>query len=167
MASEIRGSDNFDSGTVGISLATAVASTSGTAIDFTGIPAGVKRVTVTFQGVSLSTSSHYLIQLSSGGVFKTSGYLSTSHWGGNGSSSTSGLIVYAGTSASNIVSGNVSIVGMGADTWVSSHSAKYNSANALFGGGDVNLGGELDAVRITTVSGTANFDAGSVNISWE
>ena len=36
-----------------INSATAQASTSGTSIDFTGIPSGVKRVTVMFSGVKI------------------------------------------------------------------------------------------------------------------
>ena len=49
--------------TVGvINSKTAVASTSGTSIDFTGIPSGVKRVTVMFNGVSTSGTASLRIQ---------------------------------------------------------------------------------------------------------
>src|SRR3990167_7988574 len=44
-----------------IVLDTEQASTSGTAIDFTGIPAGVRRITVMFHGVSTNGTSYYLI----------------------------------------------------------------------------------------------------------
>ena len=54
---------------------TAVASTSGTSIDFTGLPSWVKRITVIFNGVSLSGSSNLLIQLGTGSTtYTTSGY---------------------------------------------------------------------------------------------
>ncbi len=49
-----------------ITSGTAVASTSGTSIDFTGIPSWVKRVTILFKGVSISSTSQFLIQLGSG-----------------------------------------------------------------------------------------------------
>ena len=42
---------------------TAVASTSGTSIDFTSIPSWVKRITVMFNGVSLTGTDALLIQL--------------------------------------------------------------------------------------------------------
>jgi hypothetical protein len=58
-----------------IVLATAQASTSGTSIDFTGIPAGAKRITVMFSGVSLSGSASYLFQLGDAGGFETTGYV--------------------------------------------------------------------------------------------
>ena len=45
-----------------ITLGTAVASTSGTSIDFIGLPAWIKRITVMFQGVSTNSTSNHLIQ---------------------------------------------------------------------------------------------------------
>jgi len=55
---------------------TAVASTSGTSIDFTGIPSWVKRITVMFNGVSTNGSSDNLVQIGSGSV-ETTGYSSS------------------------------------------------------------------------------------------
>jgi hypothetical protein len=55
-------------------LETAKASTSGTSVDFTGIPSWVKRVTVMFSGVSTNGTSVVLVQLGAGSV-TTSGYL--------------------------------------------------------------------------------------------
>ena len=57
-------------------LATAVASTSGTSIDFTNLPSWIKRITVMFSGVSLSASANLLIQLGVSGTPETSGYTS-------------------------------------------------------------------------------------------
>ena len=51
---------------------TAQASTSGTSIDFTGIPSWVKRITVMLKGVSTSATSQPIIQLGSS-TFTTSG----------------------------------------------------------------------------------------------
>ena len=53
-----------------VNLQTAVASTSGTSIDFTSIPAGVNRINIMFSGVSLSGTSLPMIQLGdSGGLY--------------------------------------------------------------------------------------------------
>ena len=62
----------------------AVASTSGTSIDFTGIPSWAKRINVLLKGVSLSGSSGILVQIGSGSV-TTSGYLSTATRNGSAS----------------------------------------------------------------------------------
>ena len=68
--------DGSNLNTIGVvNSKTAVATTSGTAIDFTGIPAGVKRITVMFNGVSTNGTSNYLLQLGSGSV-QTTGYSS-------------------------------------------------------------------------------------------
>jgi hypothetical protein len=47
-------------------------SASGTSVSFTSIPAGVKRITVMFQGVSTSGTSNKQVQIASGS-FTTSG----------------------------------------------------------------------------------------------
>jgi len=152
---------------------TAVASTSGTSIDFTGIPAGTKRITVMFNGVSLSGSSNFLIQIGAGSV-TSSGYVSASVTSFSGSpynvsaSSTAGFVVYGGASGVG-VSGLITIATIGSNTWVESHSVSTTAAGPLSmqGGGNLALGGTLDRVRITTVNGTDTFDAGSINILYE
>jgi hypothetical protein len=58
-----------------ITSGTAVASTSGTAIDFTGLPAWVKRITLMFSGLSTNGTSDYMVQLGDSGGFETTGYL--------------------------------------------------------------------------------------------
>jgi hypothetical protein len=149
---------------------TAVASTSGTALDFTGIPSWVKRITVMFNGVSTNGTSHQLIQIGAGSIANT-GYTSTGIFTNSGSttagaSSTAGMLMYvnsatdtrSGTLIFNLVSGNI---------WVSNHCVKISTTGSVFGGGDVTLGGVLDRVRITTVNGTDTFDAGSINILYE
>ena len=153
-----------------ITQGTAVASTSGTSVDFTGIPAWVKKITVMFSGVSLSGTANPLIQIGAGSV-TTSGYISSgAAVAGAGStgmvSSTAGFVMNS-SGAANVVSGHMVITTLGSNVWVSSHSAKYSTTFCLFGGGDITLGGTLDRVRITTTNGTDTFDAGSVNLLWE
>jgi hypothetical protein len=151
--------------------ATAQASTSGTSIDFTGIPSWVRRITVMFNGVSTNGSSALLVQLGAGSV-TTSGYVSTSN-GTNqasatgGVSATSGLIIRNASAASSANSGHMTITNISGNTWVASHTLKNATTEAMWGGGDVTLGGTLDRVRITTVNGTDTFDAGSINILYE
>ena len=152
-------------------LATAVASTSGTSITFSSLPSWVKRITVMFQGVSLSGTAHLLVQLGAGSTAIT-GYIATSN-GTNqasatgGVSSTSGFPIRTAVGAAGIASGHMLLTTLGSNTWISSHSAKDSTTECMWGGGDITLGGTLDRVVITTTNGTDTFDAGTVNILYE
>lgn len=148
---------------------TAVASTSGTSIDFTGIPSWVKRITVMLNGVSTNGTSNPLIQIGSGSV-QTTGYLSQSYLAATGGVVyTTGFGLDSGA-ASNLFYGHVILTLISGSTWVSSHSFGLSQAGAGYsgaGGGNVTLGGTLDRLRFTTVNGTDTFDAGSINILYE
>ena len=78
MAAQISGT-----GAIGlINSMTAVNSTSGTSIDFTGIPSGVKRITIMLKDVSTSGTSYKLIQLGSGSITTTGYFNFTSYVAG-------------------------------------------------------------------------------------
>ena len=149
---------------------TAVASTSGTSINFTDIPSTAKRITVMFSGVSLSGTDHILVQIGSGSL-STSGYTASSTAASSGAAtggvtSTSGFLVVM-NSASNIIYGHMLITNVSSNTWVSSHSVGFAAAACANGGGvSPNLSGILDRVSVTR-TGTNTFDAGSINIMWE
>jgi len=149
-----------------ITSGTAVASTSGTSIDFTSIPSWVKRITVMFNGLSTNGSAGRQVQLGAGSV-QTTGYISVSIRSGGTVSSTSGLVLDAGANSSDATYGILTIALLGSNNWVSSSTFAFNSANAGSSGGTVTLGGTLDRVRITTTNGTDTFDAGSINILYE
>jgi hypothetical protein len=150
---------------------TAVASTSGTSIDFTGLPSWVKRVTVVYSGVSLNGSSNLLIQLGDSGGIETTGYVSTSvttdsSGGSAGASSTSGLVIWQ-ADASLATQGIATIVNITGNTWVFTQTGRLPASNVTTSGGDKTLSTTLDRVRITTVNGTDTFDAGTINILYE
>jgi hypothetical protein len=148
---------------------TAVASTSGTSIDFTGIPSWVKRVTVMFSGVSTNGASNPLVQVGAGSV-TTSGYLA-----GSAESASSRTAYTTGfgmnsASASNLVYEQMVLTNVSGNVWLSTHSGNLSQSGiyyTLVGGGNVSLSGALDRVRITTVNGTDTFDAGTINILYE
>jgi hypothetical protein len=150
---------------------TAQASTSGTSIDFTSIPSWVKRITVMFDGVSLSGTSSFLAQIGDSGGIEITGY----NGGGSrlGVSTLAGATFTAGfgfnnSTAACLFSGNIIFCNVTGNTW---------SASGLLGGsatefsnttsGSKTLSGTLDRVRITTVNGTDTFDAGTINIMYE
>jgi hypothetical protein len=153
---------------------TAVASTSGTSIDFTSIPSWVKRVTLCFSGVSANGSSIVIVQIGSGSV-TTSGY-SGSAGGSNNASGNS--VANFTTGFGTVDTGNASIALHGSMTitlmnsssnlWCASGSFGSPSiTTAYWMGGTGAISGVLDRVRITTVNGTDAFDAGSINILYE
>jgi hypothetical protein len=150
---------------------TAVASTSGTSIDFTSIPAWVEKITVMFQGVSTNGSSDYQIRIGTGTV-TTSGYaavnVSTAASAIGTTSYTTGFVfvVPGGSSASH--SGSVTLFNITGNAWVSNGFVPAtDTTRGNISGGSITLGGVLNIVRITTVNGTDTFDAGTINIIYE
>ena len=151
-----------------LTAGTAVATTSGTAIDFTGIPSWVKRITVMFNGVSTNGTSVVQVQIGSGS-FTVSDYNASSTSAGGSvatTNSTTGFPIYV-ASASGLISGHLVLTLISGNSWISSSAAKGTTAATAFGGGDVSISGTLDRIRITTVNGTDTFDAGSINILYE
>ena len=150
-------------------LATAVTA-SGTAIDFTGIPSWVKRITVMFNGVSTNGASVFLVQIGGSGGIENTGYASGHGYGGAytaGYNTTTGFGIGSG-SATNIFSAIMQIELLVNTTYISSHSGGFSSsAHTLNGGGSKTLSATLDRIRITTVNGTDTFDAGQINIMYE
>ena len=147
-------------------LETAKASTSGTSVDFTGIPSWVKRVTVMFSGVSTNGTSVVLVQLGAGSV-TTSGYLGAASINTSATLSaayTTGFGITQQTNAADVQHGLIILTNVSSNTWVASTSMARSDAATSQGAGSVTLSGALDRVRITTVNGTDTFDAGSINI---
>jgi hypothetical protein len=151
-----------------ITSGTAVASTSGTSIDFTSIPSWVKRITVMFNGVSLSAAANILIQIGPSAGVETSGYSGAvlgngiqSAWGGTGC-----LITRTGV-ATATYSGIVTLANITGSTWICAGTVA-DPVNPFAGltAGTKAITGTLSIVRITTTS-TDTFDAGSINILYE
>ena len=142
---------------------TAVASTSGTSIDFTSLPAWCKKITVMFNGVSSVGSSDLLIQLGDAGGIENTGYSSSYAQTTTTGSSTSGLILAAATS-SDLWYGSVIITSFGSNTWTSIGNLT-NTGAVRISAGIKATSDTLDRIRITVPSST--FDAGSINILYE
>jgi hypothetical protein len=150
---------------------TAQASTSGTSINFTGIPSWAKEITVMFNGVSTNGSSPVQIQLGDSGGVETSGYI------GSVSTITSGVATFAfsagflissggGDAASTVRYGSLIISKVNGNIYSAIGNFSYGSTDTRFFvlAGNKELSDTLDRIRITTVNGTDTFDAGSINI---
>jgi hypothetical protein len=176
MSTTIDGSASvtINSGAVlGITSGTAVASTSGTSIDFTALPSWVKKITVMFNGVSLSATSNIQFQLGTGSTtYTTSGYNCSSTLTGAASATsnaTAGFLLYdVAASAAALYYGSAVFTNINGNNWVAvGQFALPARTLTLWTSGSIALGAALTAVRITTVNGTDTFDAGTINIMYE
>jgi hypothetical protein len=156
----------------GITLGTPVASTSGTSIDFTSIPAGTKRITVMFDGVSTNGTSPVQVQIGDSGGIEATGYLGASSRSGSVSAANNSAgFLFEDSGAASVVrhgSLTLSLLSSSANIWTANGNVgRSDSANLWSQGGSKPLSATLDRVRITTVGGTETFDAGTINISYE
>jgi hypothetical protein len=156
-----------------ITFDTAKNSTSGTSVDFTGIPSWAKRITVVLQGVSTNGTSGLMIQVGTSSGLVTSGYSSVADIMEAGVSPSNwttgfGMENTTGNSAGWFRNYTCTLVNISSNNWVFSIIGGVTvSVGLSIGGGNVSLGGILDRVRLTTLNGTDQFDAGSVNIVYE
>lgn len=153
---------------------TAVASTSGTSVDFTGIPSGVKRIVMTLDQVSLSGTNNYLVQIGDSGGLETTGYRST---GGSftsstqtGTGSTSGFGEIVVTTGVGILNGSIILtrIDPASNLWAASgvFGRSDGTAAVIMVGGAKALSAELDRISLVP-TGSNTFDNGTVNISYQ
>lgn len=152
-------------------LMTPQASTSGTSIDFTGIPAGVKKITVTFAGVSTNGTGQLRIQIGTAAGLETSGYVSGAYGiaGSGGATSTSGLILdYGARTAGLVTTGKYELVlaNSTAYTWVASGTLASGLTSGSSAAGSKSAAGVVDRISVVT-DGVDAFDAGEINVMYE
>ena len=141
-----------------------------TSADFTSIPSWVERITIMFDGVSLSGTDSFLIQIGDSGGLETTGY----NGGGArvGASTLAAATFTTGfgfnnTTAACLHSGNVVITNVTGNTWSASGTLGGSATEfACILGGSKTLSAQLDRVSITR-TGTNTFDAGTINIIYE
>lgn len=154
---------------------TAVASTSGTSIDFTGLPSWVKRITVSLSAVSLNSTSVPMLQLGDSGGVETTGYNGSTNYTTASAAATAvisngaGFYTNAGAAAYSFHGTfTLTLLDAGTNTWACAASLSSSSTAIVLNiAGSKALSATLDRVRLTSVSGTDTFDAGSINILYE
>jgi hypothetical protein len=163
-------------------VGTAQPSTSGPAVDFTGIPSWAKRISIVCDGVSATpnNTTNVLFQLGDSGGFETTGYISNSslitQTLSTGATQVAaayradGFYIFWGN-ASSTRFGTITFTNISGNTWVSNHvfgNVLPDIPGSSHGGGSKTLSGTLDRIRMTTdAAGTDTFDAGMVNIIYE
>lgn len=153
-----------------MTLSTTQPTTSGTAVEYTGIPPGTKKIIFMLNGVSTNGVTAPIIQLGSGSP-QTTGYVGSFGVivGSTVSStaSTTGFAIGAGSAAATY-GGSAMFTHMGGNVWTAQGSVNFSNQTAIsIISGYVTLSGVLDRIRITATNGTDTFDAGSINIIFE
>lgn len=173
MSLELNGTTGVQGNSGAFVAGTAVASTSGTSIDFTGIPSWVKRITVMFNGVSTNGGSNTIIQIGSGSA-ETSGYVGSAcsvngaPASGFAANMSAGFLLAYDQSSATARSGIAVLALMGSNLWsFSSNIGRTDAAGVGWAGGSKTASGTIDRIRITNTNGTDTFDAGSINILYE
>jgi hypothetical protein len=157
-----------------LTLATSVATTSGTSIDFTGIPPWVKRITVILNGVSTNGTANLFLYLGDSGGFETSNYTVNSFFTTSAGSisaafptgSPNGFVWFYGNAA-NANTGHWILTNISGNIWIATHQGLSAITNYVAGAGLKTLSDTLTQIRLTTANGTDTFDAGEVNIMYE
>lgn len=154
---------------VGPRLGTSVTA-AGTAINFVGIPATAKRISVMLAGVSTAGTFNVGVQVGSGS-YSTTGYNGAQSQlnGATGSSANTSTMIPADNAAgaANLRSGRITLTHMGGNLWVwDGIVALAGSSVVEMTAGNIQLAGALDRVQLM-LNGADTFDAGTVNISWE
>jgi len=159
----------------GITLGTVASSNSGTAIDFTGIPAGTKRITMNFDDVETNGTSQVMLQLGDAGGFETSGYVGCSvRVSGDADAEnarvfTEGMAMQSATGATSPMFGSIilSLLDASTFTWASMAVLGRQDVYLWVASSAKSLSAELTQVRLTTINGSDAFDDGKLNISYE
>jgi len=168
----------FETVSAGFTMSSVTASTSGSAVAFTGIPSTAKMIIINLQMVSLSGTDAIIFQLGDSGGVETSGYYNYSIEEDSGNQAaqigTSGMLINSrsaayGTSCQAIWT----LLDSTNNIWMGSLSG---TTTAAYGGDDSvqyahfasckkALSATLDRVNIDT-DGSNTFDAGSISIMY-
>jgi hypothetical protein len=163
-----------------LTRATSVATTSGTSIAFHNIPASARRISLLFDQVSLDASVEMIIQLGTGTqaspTWVTTNYLGARGYSFyNNTASSEGSVSEIGfrfnySTNTFSSSGIVTLGNLTGNTWVESGvitGGTSGSFSIFSSGGVKDVGATLTQVRVTSLSGTANFDNGQMTIMYE
>lgn len=157
-----------------IALRTAQNSTSGTAITFSSVPSGVRKIHVMVSGGSTSGTSNVMIQIGDAGGVETSAYLGAATTITSATPATANFTTGFGVTATTIVgmtihgTATLTLMDSSTNTWSCTSLMGHSNATTFsMGAGVKSTSAILDRVVITTVGGADTFDAGSINISYE
>ncbi len=153
-----------------LTVGTVVATTSGTSVDFTGIPSSwPRRITLLLAGFSSTGSSPPQVQLGTSSGVETSGYQGSNSFQGASAVTTANFTAAFGIgqsssnwSAAATIGGRLEINLIGSNTWEADGKFGRSDAAGIYTtAGSKALSGTLDRIRLTTAGGTETCDGGS------
>lgn len=146
-------------------LGTPQASTSGNAIQFTGIPSWAKSVTMMIVGMSSNGTASFLVQAGPSGGVETSGYVTTTSTQASDTTSTTGALI-SSASAANVWHGYVEFIreNTSTNTWVVRGGVTTSAGTNEWISGSKAFAGVLERIRVVT---TDTLDAGEINIKYQ
>ena len=143
----------------GLSPQTLVNTTSGTSVDFDGIPSTAQEIYFYFLDFNSTVTNPNvpLVQLKVGGVAVTSGYVSYSV----NQSSGAGFNIYHPT---DIKTGIMTLHKVASGVWVQTHTMATSTPGGVGGAGRISGIGTVSGIRLWQNSG--GFNSGQVSVSW-
>jgi hypothetical protein len=166
-------SGGLSDGLVGFTQGTKASPTSGTTVDFTGIPSDVKVIHVLFNEIVTNGNAWHIVQLGDSGGFETSGYVSAVGYPGTGNgyyannaADDNGLKFYY--NATLAFSGFATIMRMSTNQtqwvmWSRCHSANSSYSYSTYSAVEKTLSADLTQIRITSKN-SRTFSGGEINI---
>ena len=151
-------------------------------VDFTSLPSGIKKLTVIIRGASTNGTSIPVVRIGAqNSIASASSFYQGSQIsiisGGNpgGTVNTTGVILNNSNAAANVYQGTVEFTALESNyTWAYSAQMGLSDATRLMiNNGTIALGdyyvgaADLSNVRLTTISGTDTYDAGTINIVYQ
>lgn len=138
------------------------ATTSGSSVGTTSIPAGTKEIYIRFTDVSLSSADDLLVQIGDSGGYETSGYNSDSNLNATKVDFTTGF--GCNLSSGVDLQGFMHLFHEGGNVW-SEYHVFATAGGIVAGGGKKTLTAELDRIQLVP-SGANTFDGGSMNVGY-
>jgi hypothetical protein len=160
----------FETLTAGFTQGTEQATTSGTDVTFSSIPAGTKVIYIMYMGVKSSTNADVYVQIGDAGGIETSGYLGDNSNLSSATAATSGATTTTWDinkhAAADIINGNmILLLADASNVWTQSHVLAAGTGKTYWGAGQKTLSAELTQVKVGMASGA--FTEGSVNIMYQ
>lgn len=152
-----------------LTVGTVVATTSGTSVDFTGIPSWARRITLLLAGFSTTGSSPPQVLLGTSSGVETSGYQGSNSFQAASTIATANFTAAFGIgqssanwSAAVTIGGRLEINLIGSNTWEADGKFGRGDAPGIYiTAGSKAVAGTLDRIRLTTAGGTETCDGGS------
>ena len=142
-----------------------ITTTSGTSHDQLNIPSWAKKITISLNGVSTNGASNLQIQLGTSSGIENSGYIGGAEINVAVTLNSTGIQLTRASGASSVIDVSIILHKQIGNTWIVAGTFFISDvARVGYINGKKALANTLDRIRLTTVNGTDQFDAGSFSV---